>query len=226
MDDKKDIFEIFKEFPQDQKVDPVVLDDAKKLANELYGKGKKTNKPKVPGYLKVIASSFMVCAVFFAIFLPTYFHLNKTTEPVYYSADVVYSEDISDIDEFIKSNNLSVKYYFGNMGGDRNKANYLVDGKKFVFIFQQVIFMGQNGFDMIELGIVVNDESFEKFENFIMLEKNQTIKGISIDYKENLENGKSVIFSKFKYNDANYYLKITTTEPGGKLDSYVKLLLI
>lgn len=225
MFDKKDIFEILEEFPQKQEVNPAVLDDAKKLANELYGKGKKTNKQRFPVYFRAIVSSLTVCLVFLAIFLPTYFHLNKTTEPVYYSADMVYSEDILDIDEFIKANNLSLKYFVGNMGGDRNKANYLVDSEKFVFIYQQVLFVGQNGFDKIDLGVVTTYDIFEKFGDFNLLDKNQKIESVSVNYRESTENGKIVIFSKFEYNDINYYLKIATTASGGKLDSYVKLLL-
>lgn len=172
-----------------------------------------------------MVASFSVCLVFLAVFLPTFFHLNKPNESVYFAADSVYSEDILDINEFVTGKNLNVKYLVGNAGGDNNAASYLIESKKFVFLLQQLLFMTDDGFDIVDLGIVPSNDTFEKFKDFEYCDEKVIIENISIDYIKSTKDSQTMILAKFNYKKINYFLKIATATLDEKLDNYIKLLL-
>lgn len=224
MDDKKDIFKIIEEYPNKQDVNPAVINDAKALAEELYGVGKVKNNRRNKTVLKMFFASFASCIVFVLIFFPIY--LNSTKEVSrYYSADQLQSKKVENMENFVAINNLNILYFNADQATSKDVAYYIQETNELVYLTQSTVIISENGFDLIELGIVMSSHSFEKFAAYLDL-NNEILSGnIKVFYSEdkNLDE-KTIIKAKFNYNNVNYYMNIATTNKTGKLDSYVKML--
>lgn len=224
MDDKKDIFKVIEEYPNEQDVNLFVINDAKALAEELYGVGKVKNNRKNKTVLKMVFASFASCIVLVLIFLPIYLNSIKEVSR-YYSADQLQSIKVDNIENFVAINNLNILYFNAEQAMSQNNAYYIQETNELVFLTQSSVIISENGFDLIELGIVMSNHSFEKFAEYVDL-KNEMLSGnIKVFYAEekNLDE-KTIIKAKFNYNNVNYYMNIATTNKTGKLDSYVKML--
>lgn len=222
---KNQIFEKLENYPKNQNLDISILDDAKKLAEELCGIKAKEKKRKKGIYFKTALASLSACLVFAVIFLPIYFSLPSKETSIYYSADRVKTEEISDIDAFVAKENLKIKCFYGDVNADTNAANYIIETGKLAFLTQNLIFLSTEGFDTVELGIVPSKDSFEVFESFVYFTNDAQINGVAIKYVESIADNQMIIKATFNFDSVSYFLMITTINSEGKLDGYVKMLL-
>lgn len=235
MKENKDALKAIQEFADESPTRSDKLEQAKQLTRELYGEdGAEAEHRGRGGAVALAASSkrtriltIALCCVALllvvAILLP--FLLREKESPIHYYDDVsIYSETISDIDQFISENNLEFAYYDHDYLASQHEAYRLIENDRLVYILQNVIFLRQNDFDSILLGICFSNDEFQKFDEFKGFTESLLVGGIEVDYKI-LEQDWNYIYAKFSVDDVVYYLNVTTSGGAEVLEQYVNLLL-
>lgn len=180
----------------------------------------KSKKPKM--WWTGIAACFVVCCVSLAIFLPVYF---RTPEDIYFSENRLEYLDIGDIDEFVQDNQLQIHYY--SYDTVTTRCTRIIEDNKLAYLMQDMIYVGETGFDMVNLRVVLMQHAiFDFYENYNSPTSEISCFGISVDYSVAENNSGNNYKAKFSYKNYDYYLEIKTSDSGtGVLEKYVDLLL-
>ena len=235
MKENKDALKAIQEFADESPTRSDKLEQAKQLTKELYGKdGAEAEHRGRGGAVALAASSkrtriltIALCCVALllvvAILLP--FLLREKESPIHYYDDVsIYSETISDIDQFISENNLEFAYYDHDYLASQHDAYRLIENDRLVYILQNAMFLGQNGFDSILLGICFSNDEFQRFDAFTEFTDEMSIGETTVNYKV-VTQARNDIYAKFSVDDVVYYLNVTTSGGAEVLEQYVNLLL-
>lgn len=172
-----------------------------------------------------VAASILVFVIGLSVFLPIYLNSNEI-EIIYYSTDKIEFEDIENVDQFVLENNLNVLYY--NDMSTITSCARIKEDHDLAYINQDMISIGESGFDQIILNIVVLPNSeFEFINNFKVLDDSLQIFDLTIYYSGISLQDVTTYFATFKYEGLNYYLKVITadsTPATSKIEQYVNLL--
>lgn len=228
MQDKKDVIEVFESFADAQEISNSVTLEAKDMVEKLYGEKSNSRRTWVNSNLKKILIPSFACLVMLLIALPVVLTLigNVEESPKYYASNEMSSEGIDSMSSFIIENAIDVCYYTDDVGMVANTANYVIETNELGYIKQKLIVMTEMSFDIVELGIVIDNFDFEAFAEYADLDLLIEHLNLEISYKtEKSETQENIIYAYFNVDDVDYYLNIITIEETGVLEKYIELLL-
>ncbi len=172
-----------------------------------------------------------VCLIAATVFLPVYFsHQNiKNQEPekIYYADDVMEYTQVEDIGAFVDENNLDICFY--SYDTVKSQCAKLNESGSLAYIIQDMVYIGENGFDRINLKVVLlQNAEFDFYRYFSLLPLTLSVSDVNVFYSESKgENEYETNYrAKFSYKGVNYFLEITTADIGAKkVAQYVGLLI-
>ena len=221
MEDKQDLFDKFIEVADSYSPDPDLAEKAIEKINQR--EATVTFKKPIPKWVWYAMCGFLV-AVIVAVFLSVYLTRPNIRITVY-SAESIESEDIENLNSFISENNLDIKY-FKDKQANSSIAKIKETGA-FAYITQSFYDIGETGFDILELKVVLlQNAEFEFYSTFNSLNNSIVIQNIKVNYSiyETLNN-KSYL-SKFDYEDKSYFLEIRSKDSAtAVLEKYITQLL-
>lgn len=226
MDEEKNKWEKLVNLTEEYDPDP-------NLANEVLAKinqRESTVKFRRRLPLFIALALFLACAVFLAIFLPLYLSPEKPNpnpnpvEDIFYSADSIDYDDISDLQGFVNDNGLKLHYY--STGMEMNQTARLKETRELVYIVQETVLFTETSMDEITLNIVlIPNAEFDFCKNYSSLPLTASVSGISVQYLKDTKDT-FVYRAKFTYEDITYYLEINTVDDSAdKLEEYINTLI-
>ena len=218
-------------FAQNQPQRTDKLEQAKQLTEELYGQDGEGRKPIEGEVLaankrtKILSVCLALVAVLLVgcIFLIT-FWVNREDSPRYFSEDAVKTESIVDIEQFKNENQLNFSYYNSGYVATEYRAYFLAEDNKLVYMLQNTVFLSENDFDSLVLGICFSKDQFQQFDDFTNLNELLNVDGVAVNYKIESMSANN-IYARFTVDDIIYYLSIETSGGAETLQHYVALLL-
>lgn len=169
-----------------------------------------------------LAASLAVCAIALIVFLPIFFN---NAEIIYYSENDISYASVEDMNKFVEENNLDCKYY--STGLVTSQVAYIQESNQFAYINQKMTYIDENGFDFVDLKIVLLDNAqFSFYGKFEELNNTSVVSDISVSYLIEGLNNNVTLLVKFDYDNLSYYMEIETVDGGiEKIEQYVTLLL-
>ena len=186
-----------------------------------------------------MAVSLATCAVALAVFIPVYhsFFQSQLEVPPNSSSDsssTIYYEDIqltvervTDIVTFVQTQGLALKYF--NYPTAITHSAVVTDTNQFAFLKQEMLYIGADGFDQVNLwSVVMTDADFDFERFFDGFVEEVMILNIPVSYKSKAEAGSvdQEIRIKFTYESVDYYLELVTEgEAEAKIEQFVTMLI-
>lgn len=168
-------------------------------------------------------STLAACICFICVGLLFYFNNLPQTPKYFDDTTYHYSSTVTDTDiESHLTQSGIEKYFVGE--AVTNQLAVTVEKEEICFLYQT--FVDVNA-DFVELYVVlINNATFDFEKDFKNCNSKTQIANISVNYVV-ASGAESVVFSKFTYDNHNYFLKITTydSDAVGRLDYYITLLL-
>ena len=239
MDNKKDNWEKLTNLPDEYEHDPELA----QRAIEQIEREKAQKQVKEHWFRKhwrPMAVSLATCAVALAVFIPVYHSLyqsqlevpsdnssSSANSSVYYDEDSITLNAVTDVVNYVQEQSLTLKYF--NYPTAITHGAVVTDTNEFAFLKQEMLYIGADGFDQVNLwSVVMTDADFD-FEGFFSyLDKGVTVSEINVDYKiASVENAdRKEILAKFTYESVDYYLELVTAgEVEAKIEQFVNLLI-
>lgn len=221
MEENQDLFEKLRQIRDSYDPDP-------DLANRVIEKINQREatvafKKPVPKWIWYLIGGLI--AAFLAVFLPVY--LTRNSKLVIYSSENIIFEDIRDMDGFLSENNLNFKYFKTEPENDRLAK--IKDNGTYAYITQEFTGIGENGFDVVVLNVVLmKNAEFEFYNSFNSLNEKTVINKININYSiyNSINDNSSNILAKFVLKGKTYFLEIDTQDDGtAVLEKYINQLL-
>ena len=238
MSEKKDNWERLINLPDEYEHDPEIAQRAiEQIEREKAQKQVKGHWFK--RHWRPMSVSLATCAVALAVFIPVYhsFFQSQLEVPPNSSSDsssTIYYEDIqltvervTDIVTFVQTQGLALKYF--NYPTAITHSAVVTDTNEFAFLKQEMLYIGADGFDQVNLwSVVMTDAEFDFEETFPKTEYEVTVSVIKVEYmtKAEVGTGKQEIQAKFTYESVDYYLELTTAgKAEAKIEQYVNMLI-
>ena len=135
---------------------------------------------------------------------------------------------VSDLDAFVQENNVQANYF--TYPTAQNKCAKVTETGAIAYLMQDMVYIGSNGFDIVNMkAVVLSNSEFEFEQYFVHTNMEFHLEQTKINYSHtiNSDNNKMNILAKFYYEDVKYYLEIETMniEVENVLEQYVTLLL-
>lgn len=228
MESKKDKLSSLQNYPE-QMQPPQGLDQpAVQLAEELYGQN--GTKCRARGRRKRWLVALPALAVALALIVSLSIILPLNMAPAdpdagrHYLGEELYHTILErDVGEFLEENGKSGRYFDSDYFSSSVFAYCLKEDDRLMYILQDALFLTDNGFDTIVLGVVFSSASFDEFEPFDELVSQIQLLGMDISYSVSESSGLYLTRAKFESEDVHYYLEITSFEQD-VLAHYVELL--
>lgn len=187
-------------------------------------KSRKTVSPWVG-----IAATACVCAVGVAIVLPICLS-PKSSEIIYYDMDKIAYSQISDMETYVHDNDLNINFYSATSDlviKINSQYAYIIESKEVAYLTQEINYIGNVGFDTIDLKIVlISNAKFDFYNDYLELSKDLVVSNINVLYEINTVNENNLYKAMFTYENVPYYLEITTKDEGTEvLEKYIDLLI-
>lgn len=238
MSEKKDNWERLISIPDEYEYDPEIAQRAIEQIEREKAE-KQAKKAWWKKQWKPMAISLASCAVALAVFIPVYhsFFQSQWEAPpdsgsgnsstIYYDDNDITFTIITDVSTYVQEHSLTLKYF--NYQTAITHAAVITDTNQFAYIEQEMLYIGADGFDQVNLwSVVMTDADFD-FERFFdgFVEEVITL-NISVTYKvkEEIDSPNKDIRAKFTYESVDYYLELTTAgEVEAKIEQYVNMLI-
>lgn len=226
---EKNDLERFKVYPQQITPPPGLDAPAARLTEELYGKKAAEKKERrarlVRRRLLPSLAILLVLLIPLCIGIPSMLTLDDEEGNYYLGEDVKASAITQDLSVFMAENEVKGYYFEQGYMSSAAFAYYLIENDKLVYLMQEVFFLSDTGLDTVSLGIVFTNDTFQQFDDFYKMTDSAEIAGVEVDYKTETANGMDVVRSRFSYEQASYFLEITTISADGVLEQYITELL-
>lgn len=219
MEENQDLFEKLRQIRDSYDPDP-------DLANRVIEKVNQREatvafKKPVPKWVWYLIGG--IIAAFLAVFLPVY--LTRNSKLVIYSSENIIFEDIRDMDGFLLENNLTLNYF--KTEPENNRLAKIKDNGIYAYITQEFTGIGENGFDVVVLNVVLlKNAEFEFYNSYNSLTNTASIGGLDIKYSIVSELTNNRIRAKFVLKGKTYFLQLNTNDGGtAVLEKYINQLL-
>lgn len=221
MPEEKEIEEVLKEYPEKQKPNPDLAQDAEALAQTLY-EAKRKGKRKI-GRFKLVAIVTVCCAcALTGILVPVLYNGESAGRaPVYFTEAELVLELTGDIEGVATENRLSICYF---SDAQQTYLYRVKETEELVLITQQYFYYDSESIDNIELSICLTNDEFAQLEKFTALDSQKVIGGIAVDYRLSEAQGEYAIQAKCEVNSVRYYWNISALQGEEKLDYYISYL--
>ncbi len=211
--------------PEEYEVNPSI---AQRAIEELSAQPAEPKKGWFARQWKAIVGVAAVAVLLVGIGIPIY---NKLSTPqiIYYEKnDVVYA-DLENPTAFVNEKGLNILYFDSALSIVSQSAT-IVETGEFAFLEQETLHMTENGFfDKVVLRSVAKQKAeFSFYQMYTDLTEIQSVRDLSISYAltERVNTGNTQVLARFTYQNAEYFLDITTEEDGVRqLETYVSMLL-
>ena len=211
-------------YPERECPDPGLADDAAWITYEFYGRKKRRGKKIWPKLVSVCAAC--AAAIVLAIVLPIYCRPAPppaADEPHRYLEDELVRQELSNIDDFLGKNEISILYFTGQ--NTKSFVYRVIETSKTVMITQQHLHVGSNGFETVELQVCLTNDEFYRHDTYVNLNQSIECEGIAVKYKVESVNSRNTTFANFEYENHEYYMSISSTKGQADLEYYMQLLL-
>ena len=145
---------------------------------------------------------------------------------VYYDRELLRVDEIADAKAFLDVIQEDVSCFSNNA---ITRCAVVLETEEPAYLMQDMLYIGSNGFDQVNLKIVLlKNAAFDFEELFEELTYSIEFNEISILYQPtiNVENNQQTIYAKMGYNEHMYYFSIISNgEPELVVKQYVELLL-
>lgn len=238
MSKKKDNWERLMNIPDEYEYDPEIAQRAIEQIEREKAE-KQAKKAWWKKQWKPMAISLASCAVALAVFIPVYHSFfqsqlevppdssSENSSTIYYDEESITLNPISDVANYVQTQGLALKYY--DYPTTINHCALITETNEFAFLRQEMLYIGADGFDQVNLwSVVMTDADFDFEETFPKTEHEVTVSGIKVDYatKTELNSLERNIQAKFIYQSVDYYLEIVTEgEAEAKIEQYVNMLI-
>lgn len=226
MEDKKNKRDRLLNMPAEYEQNPEI---AQSVIREMQAKKNARKKGWFFMQWKKLAISAASLVLAVGIFLPIYFSLKTpTNDIVYYEPTAITLDEVFDLDTFVDENNVQANYF--TYQTVQNKCAKVTETGAIAYLMQDMVYIGANGFDVVNMkAVVLPNSEFEFEQYFTLCNRIVTIKQINVSYIYDSKDtaDKINIFAKFSYEDVKYYLEIETMniEVENVLEQYVTMLL-
>ena len=238
MSEKKDNWEKLINLPDEYEHDPEIAQRAiEQIEREKAQKQVKEQWFKK--HWRPMAVSLATCAIALAVFIPVYHSLYQSqlevpsdsslssNSSIYYDDNKITFTAITDVATFVQEQGLTLKYF--DYQTVKTDSAVITDTNEFAYLQQEMLYIGADGFDQVNLWSVVMTEADFDFEDFFegFVEEVITL-NISVTYKvkEEIDSPNKDIRAKFTYESVDYYLELTTAgEVEAKIEQYVNILI-
>ena len=227
MEDKKNKRDRLLNMPEEYEQNPAIVQS---VIREMQAKKNARKKGWFFMQWKKLAISAASLVLAVGIFLPIYFSLIKTptNDIVYYEPTAITLDTVSDLDAFVQENNVQANYF--TYPTAQNKCAKVTETGAIAYLMQDMVYIGANGFDIVNMkAVVLANSEFEFEKGFEPCNKSLTVNqtGISYIYTSKDTADKINILAKFSYENVKYYLEIETKniEVENVLEQYVTMLL-
>ncbi len=178
--------------------------------------------------LVAVATSFVLAI---GVGIGAYFALQTLQPPqvpdiVYYERETLVMEKIDDIDVYVVEQGIEVKYF--DVEGTTTRCATVVETGAPAYLMQELLYVGSNGFDQINLKIVLlKNAIFDFEEGFIDLTDSMVVSNITVFYQvKHNTNNKQQIYAKMEYGGTAYYFEIVSSDDAKTVvEQYVTMLL-
>lgn len=238
MSEKKDNWERLMNIPDDYEYDPEIAQRAiEQIEREKAQKQVKGHWFK--RHWRPMAVSLATCAVALAVFIPVYHSFfqsqlevppnssSDSSSTIYFEEKQLTVESVTDVATFVQTQGLALKYF--NYPTAITHSAVVTDTNQFAFLKQEMLYIGADGFDQVNLwSVVMTDADFDFAKFFNNLTGEITVSDIKVDYmtREELDSLERNIQAKFTYQSVDYYLEIVTEgEAEAKIEQFVNLLI-
>ena len=228
MESKKDKLSSLQNYPE-QMQPPQGLDQpAVQLAEELYGQNGTQRRARGRRKRWLVALPALAVALALIVSLSIILPLNMApADPdagrSYLGQDLYHIVLEEDVNEFMEANGKSGCYFDSDSFSSSVFAYCLKEDDRLMYILQDALFLTDNGFDTIVLGVAFSSAKFQQFEPFEVLPNQTHLSGMDISYSVSESSGLYLTRAKFESEDVHYYLEITSFEQD-VLAHYVELL--
>lgn len=219
MTDKDKIEEALRNAPNGVKPRADLAGDAAALAQKMYAD--KPKKTKKKWKLATVFSCLAAC-VFVAVFMPVYYHLRPQESVVHYYTDVdLTKEDLLDTDLFVSQNHLKIKYF---QNASQSYLNRITETSEPAIIEQHYFYFGQSHYDVVELGICLTNDDFERYNFYKKLTNQMTVNGIDVQYTITEQPNDYTIKAVCQVESYRYYWQITALQGEERIEYYINYL--
>lgn len=226
MEDKKNKRDRLLNMPEEYEQNPAIVQS---VIRELQAKENARKKRWFFAQWKKLAISAASLVLAVGIFLPVYFSLKTpTNDIVYYEPTAITLDEVFDLDAFVQENNVQANYFTYQTA--QNKCAKVTETGAIAYLMQDMVYIGANGFDVVNMkAIVLPNSEFEFEEVFARIDMEFHLEQTKINYSYTINSGnnKINILAKFFYENVKYYLEIETKnlDVENVLEQYVTMLL-
>ena len=175
--------------------------------------------------LVAVATSFVLAI---GVGIGVYFSLQQPTQPnvVYYDEVSLQTVKVDNVDALVAQNGFKIKYFATST--TQTWYSSIAETGEPAYLMQDLLYIGSNGFDQINLKIVLLDNAVFDFQNlFESLTESITVLDTNILYEVKLNtNNKQQIYAKMEYGGTAYYFEILSNgDAKTVVEQYVTMLL-
>lgn len=219
MTDKDRIEEALRNAPNGVKPRADLAGDAAALAQKLYAD--KPKKTKRKWKLATVFSCLAAC-IFVAVFVPVYCHLQPQEPVIHYYTDVdLTSEELGNPDSFIVENSLNVKYFHD---AQKTYISRITETSELALIEQNYLYFDSDNYDVVELGICLTNDDFERYNMFQDCSNRMTVNEIDVKYRITESANRYSILAVCQVESYRYYWQITALQGEERIEYYINYL--
>ena len=179
---------------------------------------------------KYVAACSAAMVVGLCVGIPIYNAMNTPNVPeiIYYETSEIAYEKVSNPNEFVMENELDIHYF--NFPTTKTQGAFIKSTGEFAFLNQDMLYIDDMGFDEVNLKVVLKKNAeFDFYKRFSTIEQSKTINEVEVQYGTSISDGESEVsfLAKFTYEQAEYYLEISTEgDVLERLELYVNMLIM
>lgn len=221
MEDKQDLFDKLMQIKDSYEPDP---DLAKKVLEKINQRESTVAfKEPAPKWFWFALVGILVAAA--VVFLSVYLTRTTDIKITIYSAESIQVDELENLESFVSENNLDFNYF--NDETAINKIARVIENNNLAYIEQDLVCIGETGFDFLNLKVVLlQNAEFEFYSSFESLNDEIIVEDIIINYSIYERTDSKSFLAKFDYGINFYFLEIRTNDSGtAVLEKYINQLL-
>lgn len=157
-----------------------------------------------------------------AVFVPVYCHLQPQEPVIHYYTDVdLTSEELGNPDSFIVENSLNVKYFHD---AQKTYISRITETSELALIEQNYLYFDSDNYDVVELGICLTNDDFERYNMFQDCSNRMTVNEIDVKYRITESANRYSILAVCQVESYRYYWQITALQGEERIEYYINYL--
>lgn len=221
MEDKQDLFDKLMQIKDSYEPDPDLANKVIERINQR--EATVAFKEPAPKWFWFALVGIIVAAA--VVFLSVYLTRTTDIKITIYSAESIQVNELENLESFVSENNLEINYFKDETA--TNKIARVIENNNLAYIEQDLVCIGDTGFDFLNLkAVLLKNAEFEFYTSYGSLTNSIILEDIDIQYAILEETTNVRIYARFEYETNAYFLEIRTNDSGtAVLEKYVSQLL-